>query len=186
MHIIFIYIGILLGIFFEGEMIMISSIIAAHHGYLNLWLVVAIGVLGTYSSDMFYFNLGRRKGKNWLNKNQKIKDKVTIIDKKLEKYPILIFIIYRFLYGFRTIAPLAIGASKTKSRTFLFFSGVSTIIWATTYCTIGYMFGELIKSKLGHIEHIEKYIIGCIALIGIVLIVRNRIKKQKKIRATTI
>jgi membrane protein DedA with SNARE-associated domain len=167
MHIILIYIGLFLGIFVEGEMIMISSIIAAHHGYLNLWLVVIIGVLGTYSSDVFYFMLGRKKGKEWL-------------DHKIERYPILIFIIYRFLYGFRTVTPLVIGASGTKTGTFLFYCGLSTAIWAGTYCTIGYMFGALIKSKLGHIEHIEKYIIAGIVFIAIVVIVINALKMRRQ------
>ena len=148
MHIIFIYIGVLLGVFIEGEMIMMSSVIAAHHGYLNLWFVVLLGLTGTYSSDLFYFFLGRRKGKDWLYKSQKIRHKASIIDKKLEEYPIFIFITYRFLYGFRTIVPLVIGASNTKTRIFLLYSGLSTSIWALTYCTVGYLFGELIKSKL--------------------------------------
>ncbi len=178
MHIILVYIGILLGIFIEGEMIMISSIIAAHHGYLNLWLVIVIGIVGTYGSDCTYFFLGRKKGKVWLNKNQKIKEKASIMDRKLEKYPILIFIMYRFLYGFRTIAPLVIGASKTKTGTFLFFSGLSTTIWAIVYCSIGYAFGELIKSKLGYIEHIEKYIIGLLLLLGIVFIFINKRRRR--------
>lgn len=180
MHIIFVYIGILFGIFLEGEMIMISSVIAAHHGYLNIWLVVILGVLGTYCSDCFYFFLGRNKGKDWLNKKQKFKNKAGIIDKKLEKHPIIIFMSYRFLYGFRTITPLVIGASKTKTYIFLLYSAVSTLIWAITYCTIGYLFGEVIKSKLGSVEHIEKYIIGFLLLVGIIVIVINRVKKQNK------
>ena len=36
MHLVVIYLGILFGIFLDGEMIMISSIIAAHQGYLHL------------------------------------------------------------------------------------------------------------------------------------------------------
>jgi len=109
MHIVLIYLGILLGIFIEGEMIMISSVIAAHHGYLNLWLVVFLGIIGTYGSDFFYFSLGRKRGKDWLNEKQKFEIKAEIIDKKIQKYPILIFMGYRFLYGFRTIVPLVIG-----------------------------------------------------------------------------
>jgi membrane protein DedA with SNARE-associated domain len=70
MHIIIIYLSILFGIFLEGEMIMISSIIAAHHGYLNHWKVIAVGIVATYCSDCFYFSLGRKRGKVWLNKNQ--------------------------------------------------------------------------------------------------------------------
>jgi len=178
-HLILIYIVILFGIFLEGEMIMISSIIAAHHGHLNLWLVVTLGVIGTYSSDCFYFFLGRNKGKDWLNKKKKFKNKAEIIDKRLERYPIIIFMSYRFLYGFRTIAPLVIGASKTKTSIFLFFSAVSTLIWAITYCTIGYLFGEVIESKLGYIEHIEKYIIGFLFLVAIIFIVKSKVIKQK-------
>lgn len=49
MHISLIYIGIFAGIFFEGEMVMITSVIAAHHGHLKLWIVITIGLAGTYS-----------------------------------------------------------------------------------------------------------------------------------------
>ena len=42
MHVILIYLGIFCGIFIEGEMVMITSVIAAHHGHLNLWIVMAI------------------------------------------------------------------------------------------------------------------------------------------------
>lgn len=170
MHVILIYIGILLGIFLEGEMIMISSVIAAHHNYLNLWIVVPVGAVGTYFSDLFYFYVGRKKGKEWLNRNSAWSRKADIIDSKIKKYPVIIFVTYRFLYGFRTVTPIAIGASKIKSTTFYLFSAFSTLIWTFTYSTIGYVFGEIIKSKLHHIEHIEKYIIGVIVLIGMAII----------------
>ncbi len=181
MHIIIVYIGILLGVFFEGEMIMISAVIAAHHEYLNLWLVVILGIAGTYCADCFYFFLGRKKGKVWINKNQKIKNKAAVIEKKLEKYPILIFVTYRFLYGFRSITPLVIGTSKTNTKKFLLFSAMSTIIWASVYCTIGYLFGEIIKSELSHIEHIEIYIIAFLGLFGVAFIItKHIIKRQNK------
>lgn len=63
MHIIFINIALFVGIFFEGELVMISSVIATHHGYPGIWLVIAIGMAGTYTSDCFYFFLGRKRGK---------------------------------------------------------------------------------------------------------------------------
>jgi len=66
MHIILAYIGMFCGIFLEGEMVMISSVIAAHHGYLNFWLVIPIGIIGTYTSDCFYFFLGKKRGREWL------------------------------------------------------------------------------------------------------------------------
>ena len=169
-----------MGIFFEGEMVMISSVIAAHHGYLNIWVVIIIGIIGTYTSDCFYFFLGRKKGREWLLKKRRIKGKISLVDRQIEKYPVLIFIIYRFLYGFRTIIPLVIGATSTRTSKFLLFVGLSTLIWAATFCTIGYIFGEVIKSRLSHIEHIEKYIIGAIALAGILLILLNQLRKRER------
>ncbi len=163
----------------EGEMIMISSVIAAHHNYLNLWIVVAIGLIGTYCSDLFYFNLGRTKGKAWLEKKPSWQRKAEIIDSKLKKYPILIFLIYRFMYGFRTITPFVIGTSMTKTAKFYFYSAASTILWAVTYCSIGYTFGSIIKSKLSHIEHLEKYIIGATAIIGLIFIVGRKLRKKR-------
>jgi membrane protein DedA with SNARE-associated domain len=181
MHIILVYLGIFCGIFFEGEMVMISSVIAAHHGYLNLWIVVAIGLVGTYSADSFYFFMGRKKGKEWLNKNARFKNNYALVDRKIAKYPILIFLIYRFMYGFRTLTPLAIGASNTRTSRFLILSAMSTLIWGITYGLLGYLFGEVVKSKLSHIENIEKYLIGFLLLLGGVLffIYRTRTRERK-------
>jgi membrane protein DedA with SNARE-associated domain len=178
MHVFLIYIGIFVGIFFEGEMVMVTSVIAAHHGYLNLYIVMAIGVTGTYFADSFYFFLGRRKGKKWLNKSARYRNKYEVIDSKLDRYPILIFLVYRFMYGFRTIAPLVIGASKTKTSKFLILSAMSTLIWGATFGSIGYLFGEVIKTKLGHIEYIEKYIMGALLLIGGIIFIISRTRKK--------
>ncbi len=43
MYLFFIYAGIFMGIVLEGEMIMLSSLVAAHNGYLNFWMVIGIG-----------------------------------------------------------------------------------------------------------------------------------------------
>ena len=177
---ILIYIGIFCGIFFEGEMVMITSVIAAHHGHLKLWMVVAIGLTGTYASDSFYFFLGRKKGKDWLQKKAHFRKKYEVIDRKIGRYPILIFLVYRFMYGFRTIAPLAIGMSNTRTSKFLLLSAISTLVWGVTYSAIGYIFGEVLQSKFSHIEHIEKYVIGVLLLLGTVVFVIVRVARNKK------
>ena len=87
---------------------------------------------GDLFERLVHFFLGRRKGKAWLNKNARFRDKYARIDRNLDKYPILIFLVYRFMYGFRTIAPLVIGASKTKTSKFLILSAISTLIGGIT------------------------------------------------------
>ena len=96
----------------------------------------------------------------------------------MQKYPILIFLIYRFMYGFRTISPMVIGASRTRTSKFLILSAISTIIWGIAYGGLGYLFGEVIKSKLSHIEHIEKYIMGILLLLGIIAALIFHLRKR--------
>lgn len=87
MGLFFIYAGILMGIVLEGEMIMLSSVIAAHRGFLNLWVVMGIGFSGTLGSDWFYFYPGRKKGKIWLLNKQKLKRKSEKVTQRLQKLP---------------------------------------------------------------------------------------------------
>ena len=177
MHLFFLYAGLLIGIVFEGEMIMLSSVIAAHKGYLNLWMVMGIGFSGTLGSDWFYFFLGRKKGKNWLLNKQKFKRKVEKVTQKLQKYPAIVILSYRFLYGFRTLTPVIIGASEIKPITFISYSFFSTLLWCLLYGTLGYTSGEIIKTRLAHIENIELLIIGFLLLGGILFYLLNRIRK---------
>lgn len=140
-------------------------------------MVIGIGFTGTLASDWFYFFLGRKKGKNWLLKKQKIKLKVGKVTQKLQKYPALVILSYRFLYGFRTFTPVIIGASEIKTITFISYSFVSTLLWCIVYGTLGYMSGEIIKTRLAHIENIELLIIGVLLLAGILIYLSNKIRK---------
>jgi membrane protein DedA with SNARE-associated domain len=177
MHVILIYAGILIGVLLEGEMIMLSSVIAAHRGYLNLWIVLGIGFAGTLSGDWFYFFLGRSKGKIWFEKKQKIKAKVEKITERLQKYPILVILAYRFIYGFRTVTPIIIGTSNIRTISFLTFSLISTSLWCLIYGSLGYLCGEIIKTRLAHIEDVELYIIGFLILTGILIYFIKRRRK---------
>ena len=173
MHIIFVYLGILVGIFFEGEMVMVSAVIAAHHQYLNLWVVIIIGFLATYSADLFYFFIGRKRGKGWLEENG-------TIQKRIDKHPVLIFISYRFLYGLRTIVPIVFGASRINTFTFIIFSALSTLLWTLVVTVVGYSFSSVIESRLSHIQDIEKYFIVAFVVIGTILFFLHRVRKKKR------
>ena len=180
MHIILVYLGILLGIFFEGEMTMISAVVAAHNGYLNLWVVIVLGITGTFGSDCYFFSLGKRRGNAWLAKRPQYQKKVDRIHKNLGRAPFLVFLTYRFLYGFRTITPIIIGTSKIANRKFLILSFTSVILWTSTFTILGYALSDVIMSALDHIQDIEKYVIGGLVLVAILLLVARRVRKKNK------
>lgn len=180
MRTILVYVGIATGIFFEGEMTMISAVVAGHHGYVNISAVIVLGIIGAFTSDILYFFIGRKKGKSWLVKHPKYKKRAETIFKKLNRAPLTVFISYRFLYGFRTVAPLIIGTSIISAKKFIIYSFVSSLIWASVFALLGYYIGDMIVRKLHYIQHIEKYIIGMFVLLGIVLLFIRQRKKVSK------
>ena len=177
LHYIWIYISFFFGIFIEGELVYLSAVIAASHGYLNIWLVISIAIVATVSSDLVYFNLGKNRTEKLINK-PKWKTKIELVNKKLEKHRTLFLISYRFLYGLRIATPLVLGTQNIKQLTFLKYSIISTLIWATIFTLLGLAFGELIINYLKRFQKIEFYIIGSLLFVAVVFLLFRFLKRK--------
>lgn len=142
------YLSIFAGAVLEGELVYISAIQAAQAGYVDLYGAIAAFFLGTFCTDWFYFFTGRKQGRRYLERNEKLQLKAAKIDHLLAHYGTLLLLSYRFIYGFRIVLPLLFGASKLSSRRFLLFSLLSTSIWVSVYGWIGYYFTSWLLEQL--------------------------------------
>tara|TARA_R110000868_G_scaffold404509_1_gene682767 strand:+ start:5914 stop:6459 length:546 start_codon:yes stop_codon:yes gene_type:complete len=177
LHYLWIYICFFFGIFIEGELVFLSAVIAASHGYLNIWFVVGIAVIATITSDLVYFNLGKNRAEKLMNK-PKWKAKIEAVNQKLKKHRNLFLISYRFLYGLRIATPLVLGTQNITLTTFLRYSIISTIIWVTLFTILGLAFGELILTYLKNIQQIEYYIIGGFLAVAVILLILRFVKRK--------
>jgi membrane protein DedA with SNARE-associated domain len=155
------------GLFLEGETVMIASAFAAHRGYLNIYLIVPIGFLATLSSDWFYFFLGRRGGRKAVEKRPSLSRHVQQVTKLMDKYPVLILVGYRFLYGFRIVVPVAVGLSRIKAKKFILFSTGATLLWTLAFSAAGYFFGAFLERRIKELGRFEWPIILGIVAFGI-------------------
>ena len=135
---LFLYTTVFAGCFFEGETSLVTSAFAAHRGYLNIFTVVLIALIATLSWDWIWFSVGRLKGNAILSKRPKLKAKSRKINMLLMRHQVAVLLGYRFLYGFRTAVPLAIGMSKVKKRTFFLFGLINVVIWDCLFSSLGY------------------------------------------------
>jgi membrane protein DedA with SNARE-associated domain len=142
------YLSIFAGAVLEGELVYISAIQAAQAGYVDLYGAIAAFFLGTFCTDWFYFFTGRKQGRRYLERSEKLQLKAARIDHLLARYGTLLLLSYRFIYGFRIVLPLLFGASKLSSRRFLLFSLLSTSIWVTVYGWVGYYFTHWLLEQL--------------------------------------
>jgi membrane protein DedA with SNARE-associated domain len=178
---IILYTTVFAGCFFEGETSLITSSFAAHRGYLEIFMVMIIAFLATQSWDWIWFIVGRKKGKNILAKRPKLQAKAHKIDVLLTKYPVAVLLGYRFLYGFRTAVPLAIGMSSISTRRFLTFCLINTIIWDCLFSSLGFFFGAFLKANWKMIEYYELEIMVCILATGIITGLYIRSKSIRRI-----
>ena len=95
----------------EGETITLLGGVAAHQGLLKFWLVVISVALGGMIGDQLLYLLGRRFGGRILRRFARQKKRIQKAQRMIQRRPYLFVIGTRFMYGFRVIGPLLIGAS---------------------------------------------------------------------------
>ncbi|MCY7264729.1 DedA family protein, partial [Pseudomonas protegens] len=74
--------------------------------------------------------------------------KIRRAQKMIQRHPYLFVIGTRFMYGFRVVGPLLIGASRLPPKIFLPLNIVGALIWALLFTTLGYLGGEVIAPWL--------------------------------------
>ena len=174
------YPALIAGLLLEGETVLVLAAFLAHRGYLNLSLVILIGFIVTFTSDQFFFWLGRTKGNQFLEKKPAWKPNVEKARSLLGYNTTLLFIGFRFLYGLRTVMPFVFGISKFDPRRFAFLNFLGAFLWALIFGLAGYLFGQIVEVVLIDIDKYELWLALVIALIGAAVWLYRRHTINKK------
>lgn len=169
------YLALFIGCFLEGETSLLAGSFAAHRGMLEIVPVFIVAYVATQIADWTWFIAGRTHGKKILEKRPQWNRKLRHIYRLILKYPILILLTYRFLYGMRSIIPFTIGMSAIPYRKFLIFSLIGTSLWTLTMCSAGYFFGAFLEANIGRIKEYEIEVLITLILLGLItgLIIRH-------------
>lgn len=140
------------GAMLEGETAVIAGGLIAHQGLIAWPMAFAAAALGSFLADQFFFAAGRRYRdrafvQRWMRKRAFAK----ALD-LLERHPVGFIFAFRFLYGFRTVSPVAIGTSRVPAATFLPINAAAAILWAGVFTALGYWFGEAVTEALGRLK----------------------------------
>jgi len=132
----------------EGETGLIMAGILAHTGDMNLWLAILVAALGGFIGDQIYFYLGKIN-KKWVLKELKAhRRKFAKARLLLRKYGAWVIFLQRFIYGMRTIIPMAIGISGYDPKKYAIINLISAFIWASVTIIPAYYFGEELLALL--------------------------------------
>ena len=164
-------IALFFGAGIEGEASVITGGVFAHRGLLSLPAAMAIAALGSFAADQLLFLLGRRyRNLRWV---RRLHDRPAFARAVglIERSPSGFIFAFRFLYGLRTVSPVAIGTTTVAAQRFVLINGLAALVWAVTFTTVGYLFGHALEALIGRWLTSSNLAIvaGIIVLIGLVI-----------------
>ncbi|ECG1030743.1 DedA family protein [Salmonella enterica subsp. salamae] len=177
------YAALVIGSMAEGETVTLLGGVAAHRGLLKFPLVAAAVALGGMMGDQLLYLLGRCYGGKILRRFPRYHTKIRHAQKMIQRHPYLFVIGTRFMYGFRVVGPLLIGASRLPPKIFLPLNIVGALIWALLFTTLGYLGGEVIAPWLHDLDQHLRHGVWLILAIVLVVGVRWWLKRRGKAEA---
>jgi membrane protein DedA with SNARE-associated domain len=176
------YLAVWIGTFLEGETVLVMGGFLAHRGYLELPWVIAVAFAGTFFGDQLYFYLGRRHSQVLLARRPAWQARIGKAQALLERHQALLILIFRFLYGLRTMLPFVIGMSRVPWSLFVLLNALGALVWAIAIGFAGYLFGQALEIVLTDIEHYEHEVLAVIAVAGFLFWLFHRVRRKRQDR----
>jgi len=160
------YIILFLWSILEGESGLIMAGLLSATGDMNLGLSIFIAGLGGFTGDQIYFYIGRYNKKYVHKKFKSQRRKFALAHLLLKKHGWPIIFAQRYMYGMRTVIPIAIGLTRYDAKMFAFINLLSAWTWATITIVPVWYFGDEILELLKIAKEYWFIAIPFILLIG--------------------
>lgn len=158
-------IAVFLGCFLEGETAAITGGVMAHHGYLQLWMVVVTASVGAFVGDVGVFACARLfRAHPWVARQMQ-RPVVLRGMGRLNRNPHRLAGIFRFVPGMRIVGPLVLAQSSIGSAAYVTLAGIAAIVWAVIYTVFGVAIGDFLASVLGYLPRSTHVVIVAAALL---------------------
>jgi len=126
----------------EGETGLVMAGVMCHTGDMILPMAIFVAGLGGFTGDQLYFYIGRYNKKFIHKEFKEHRLKFALANLLLKKYGWPLIFAQRYMYGLRTIIPMAIGVTKYDAKKFALINLISAFSWATLTIVPAYIFGE--------------------------------------------
>jgi len=189
---IYAYVALAFGVAVEGKAVAFIAGILAHHGQFSVGMVVIASIIGTFIANQLFFYVGRwlkhrknnflegdpTKHRHW--KKLCRKDRMDKIEAIFNRSPFAIILIFRFIPGFRIMAPIVIGMLKFGKLKYLIYDIVCVMMSSTFIVVLGFYFGGLVERVCGRLEEHGFLIAIIVALIAIISTLFRRYRRRKR------
>jgi membrane protein DedA with SNARE-associated domain len=136
------YLAVVVGTFFEGEMVMLAAGVAASAGILTVPGVMLSGMIGIFASDTLCFLIGRlarHRVERWF---PRLYARLGGVFRLIEQHDDKLIVYFQFFPGLCTVTPVAFGMTGISTERFLALDLLGNAFWTLVFSVGGYCFGS--------------------------------------------
>ena len=166
------YIVLFLYSFGGGFLALAVAGVLSYTGDLNIVASIIVAGSANFIGDQFLFTLARNNKQYAKTMMGKYGRKVALAHLLMRKYGSPVVFIQKYIYGIKTLIPLAMGLTKYSIKKFTIFNAFATVVWALVVGYASYYMGEII---LNMADEFKMY--GIALVVAIILGVTYYIRK---------
>jgi membrane-associated protein len=147
--------GMMVGLFFPGDTLLLSAGVLAAGGKLPLAATIAVVAVAAILGDNVGYHIGRHFGRRLFSKPDNIifrHEYIMRAEKFYEKHGSKTMLVAHFIAIVRSFAPVAAGAARMDLKKFMLFDAIGDIAWAITLILFGYFVGSKIPGITRYID----------------------------------
>ncbi|BFU78949.1 DedA family protein [Arcobacter sp. 15-2] len=166
------YIILFLYSFGGGFLALVVAGILSFSGELNIFVTILVAGVANFIGDQFLFTIARKNKAQAKQMMQKHRRKIAMSHLLMRKYGSWVIFLQKYVYGIKTLIPLAMGLTKYDYKKFMFFNVFATALWAILIGSAAYMLGDLVYT---YIDEFKSYGLALVAIIlfGVFLLFRK-------------
>lgn len=127
-----------------GMIALIAAGMLSFIGKMDITLCIVVATISNFIGDTILFWLSRYNKKEFSPFIKKQRRNLALSQILFKKYGDRIILVQKFIYGLKTLIPIAIGLTKYSFAKFSFLNAFSSAIWAITIGLVSYFAGDFV------------------------------------------
>lgn len=168
------YLLLFLGVLAEGEAILAVAGALAHAGHLALIKVILTAWVASSIVEQGLFLVGHYYGPQLLDRFPRLRRHAPKARAFIDRFGDLAAVLFRFMYGIRTVAVLLLGSQGYPRLRFAIINLPASLLWSAVIAGMGYLFSASLKLLLTRIQHAEILLLVLVLALGAGFILLRR------------
>jgi len=135
-----------------GFVALVAAGVLSYAGKMDIGISIAVAFAANFLGDMMLFYMARYNKTAVMQYLKKHRRKLALSHLLMKKHGDKIIFFQKFVYGIKTLIPLAIGLTKYETSKFAFLNLIAAALWALLMGSAGFVGGEYLLKAAEYVS----------------------------------